>query len=138
MIIGPEEDVLEASLKRYARSGIVWILGSENCRYYGGHCFAIPVSQATVDAFRNDIQLTREAPLNWVPEEIDVTASQVYELLRAPMCSGEYKWFPLHQGQTPMHLDSRCLWGMFSAGRELVDKRPIKVLVKPMQLLRSL
>jgi propanediol dehydratase large subunit len=33
-----------------------------------------------------------------------------------------------HQGQTLMHLDSRCLWGMFSAGCELVDKRLRKVL----------
>jgi hypothetical protein len=28
----------------------------------------------------------------------------------------------LHWGQTLTHLDSRCLQGMFSAGRELVDK----------------
>jgi hypothetical protein len=36
--------------------------------------------------------------------------------------------FISHWGQTLMHLDSRCLWGMFSTGCELVDKRLIKVL----------
>jgi hypothetical protein len=60
--------------------------------YYGGHGFAILVPWAVVDAFRNDIQLTREAALNWVPEEFDVIVPQVYELLGSPMCSGETAW----------------------------------------------
>jgi hypothetical protein len=46
-----------------------------NQEYYRGCCFAIPVPQAVVDAFCNDIQLT-----------------QVYELLRSPICSGETAW----------------------------------------------
>jgi len=60
--------------------------------YYGGRCFAIPVPQAAVDAFRNDIRLTREAALNWVPAEFDSIASQAYELIGSPVCSGETAW----------------------------------------------
>ncbi|KAJ7478751.1 hypothetical protein B0H11DRAFT_1664585, partial [Mycena galericulata] len=42
--------------------------------YYGGRCFAIPVPQATINAFRDNIRLTRDAALSWVPAEFDTIA----------------------------------------------------------------
>ncbi|KAJ6599631.1 hypothetical protein B0H10DRAFT_2311281 [Mycena sp. CBHHK59/15] len=42
--------------------------------YYGGRCFAIPVPQAAVDAFRASIRLSRDTALSWVPAEFDVIA----------------------------------------------------------------
>ncbi|KAJ7813493.1 hypothetical protein B0H14DRAFT_2522815 [Mycena olivaceomarginata] len=60
--------------------------------YYGGRCFAIPVPQAALDAFRASIRLSRDAALSWVPAEFDVIATQVYELLGSPMCSAETAW----------------------------------------------
>ncbi|KAJ7123036.1 hypothetical protein C8R44DRAFT_831485 [Mycena epipterygia] len=60
--------------------------------YYGGRRFAIPVPQATIDAFCDSIRLTREAALSWVPAEFDSIASQVYELLGSPVCSAETAW----------------------------------------------
>ncbi|KAJ7433582.1 hypothetical protein B0H11DRAFT_1939354 [Mycena galericulata] len=60
--------------------------------YYGGRCFAIPVPQAAIDAFRANIRLTRDAALSWVPAEFDTIAFQVYELLGSPVCSAETAW----------------------------------------------
>ncbi|KAJ7678788.1 hypothetical protein B0H17DRAFT_1015364 [Mycena rosella] len=60
--------------------------------YYGGRCFATPVPQAAVAAFRDEIRLTRDGALNWVPAEFDAMACQVYDLLGAPECSAATAW----------------------------------------------
>jgi hypothetical protein len=59
-----------------------------------------------------------------------ISATQATEIVTkaGAGCLREGRQVVIHWGQTPTHLDSRCLRGMFSAGRELVDKRPIKVL----------
>ncbi|KAJ7700936.1 hypothetical protein B0H16DRAFT_1255766, partial [Mycena metata] len=43
-------------------------------QHYGGRCFAIPVPQAAVDAFRDSMPLNIEDALNWVPAEFDALA----------------------------------------------------------------
>ncbi|KAJ7239109.1 hypothetical protein C8J57DRAFT_1246149 [Mycena rebaudengoi] len=60
--------------------------------HYGGRCFAIPVPQAAVNAFRDSIRIARDAALSWVPAEFDAVAGQVYELLGSPECSAETAW----------------------------------------------
>ncbi|KAJ7271501.1 hypothetical protein C8J57DRAFT_1226089 [Mycena rebaudengoi] len=52
-------------------------------------CFAIPVPQAAVNAFRDSIRIARDDALSWIPAEFDVVAGQVYELLGSPECSAE-------------------------------------------------
>jgi hypothetical protein len=64
----------------------------EHPEYFGGRCFAIPVPKDAVDALRSSIKLTRKAALQWVPEEFDTIAWQVYELLGSPTTSAETAW----------------------------------------------
>jgi hypothetical protein len=60
--------------------------------YHGGQCFAIPVHQAAVDAFRDSIRVSREVALSWVPTEFNIIATQVYDLLGSSVCSAETAW----------------------------------------------
>ncbi|KAJ7156781.1 hypothetical protein C8R46DRAFT_1004518 [Mycena filopes] len=60
--------------------------------FYGGRCFAIPVPQAAVSAFRDSLPLSREDALSWVPADFDALAAQVYDLLDSPVCSAETAW----------------------------------------------
>ncbi|KAJ7149797.1 hypothetical protein C8R43DRAFT_1096870 [Mycena crocata] len=60
--------------------------------HFGGRCFAIPVPKDAITALRGTIRLTRKAALQWVPEEFDTIAEQVYELIGSPPCSAETAW----------------------------------------------
>ncbi|KAJ7774455.1 hypothetical protein B0H14DRAFT_3095915 [Mycena olivaceomarginata] len=60
--------------------------------YYGGRCFAIPVPRDAINEFRKTIKISGEAALAWVPEDFDVIAGQVYEMLGSPSVSAETAW----------------------------------------------
>ena len=60
--------------------------------YYGGRCFAIPVPKDAINELRKTIKIPREAALAWVPEEFDMIAGQVYEMLGSPSVSAETAW----------------------------------------------
>ncbi|KAJ7647950.1 hypothetical protein FB45DRAFT_975407 [Roridomyces roridus] len=61
--------------------------------HYCGRCFAIPVPKDAVDALRrNTIKTPRKDALAWVPDDFDIIAWQVYEMVGSPVCSAENAW----------------------------------------------
>ncbi|KAF7368007.1 hypothetical protein MSAN_00866500 [Mycena sanguinolenta] len=60
--------------------------------YFGGRCFAIPVPKDATNALRNTIKTPRKTALSWVPDEFDLIAWQVYEMIGSPLCTPETAW----------------------------------------------
>ena len=65
-------------------SGIPPIEIYRNPATYGLQHFGVPVEQATLDALRANLEYSRHEALQWVPDDSDLLATQVYNHLKCP------------------------------------------------------
>ncbi|KAJ7257231.1 hypothetical protein B0H12DRAFT_1218504 [Mycena haematopus] len=78
--------------KKALISGIPPIEVYRNPDMYGLARMGTPVAQETVDALRENIPVSREEALRWVPDSFDIAAKEVYAAIGSPKLEPRRGW----------------------------------------------